>query len=82
MVKANLGLVLSGGGHRGVAHAGALKAMMERGIEYDVLSGVSAGSTVAAMYAAGYGPQDILDLFRKVKLFSFSTFARRGAGFV
>lgn len=76
------GLVLSGGGHRGVAHAGALKAMQESGFEADVISGVSAGAIVGAMYAANYSPEDIVELFKKIKLFSISTFARRGAGFV
>ena len=82
MKSERLGLVLSGGGHRGVAHAGALKAMQERGIEPEVISGVSAGAIVGAMYAANYAPEDIVDLFKKIKLFSISTFARRGAGFV
>ncbi len=76
------GLVLSGGGHRGVAHAGALAAMEERGIEPDVISGVSAGAIVGAMYAANYSPRDILELFQKIKLFSVANFARRKAGFV
>jgi NTE family protein len=76
------GLVLSGGGHRGIAHAGALLAMEERGIEVDVISGVSAGAIVGAMYAANYGPEDILKLFKKIKLFSIANFARRKAGFV
>ncbi|MGB5980638.1 MAG: patatin-like phospholipase family protein [Nonlabens sp.] len=82
MSQVRRGLVLSGGGHRGVAHAGALKAMQEQGFEADKISGVSAGAIVGAMYAANYSPEDILDLFKKIKLFSFSTFARRGAGLV
>jgi NTE family protein len=76
------GLVLSGGGHRGVAHAGALQAMQEHGLHIDVISGSSAGAIVGAMHAANYSPQDILQLFKKIKLFSIATYARRKAGFV
>lgn len=58
-----IGLALSGGGARGLAHAGALQAIEEAGIPIDVLAGVSAGSIVAVMYAAGIKPQTILDIF-------------------
>lgn len=50
---ARLGLCLSGGGARGFAHIGAIKAFEEAGIEFDVTVGVSAGSIVGALYAAG-----------------------------
>ncbi len=82
MKSPKIGLVLSGGGHRGVAHAGALKAMQERGIEVHSISGVSAGSIVGAMHAANYSPEDMLDLFKRIKLFTISNFARKGAGIV
>lgn len=61
--KPSVGIVLSGGGARGFAHAGALKAMGEMGIIPDVLAGCSAGSVVAVMYASGVKPENILDLF-------------------
>ena len=48
------GMVLSGGGSRGLAHIGFLKALREEGIEPDCLSATSAGAIVAALYAAGY----------------------------
>ena len=57
------GLVLSGGGARGFAHAGALKALEEMGIKPDILAGVSAGSVAAVMYAAGISPEKMLELF-------------------
>lgn len=76
------GLVLSGGGHRGVAHAGALQAMKEFELFPDEVSGSSAGAIVGAMYCAGYEPEDILSMFKEIKLFTFSTFARSKAGFV
>ena len=70
-----LGLALSGGGARGFAHAGALKALTEMGIKPDIIAGVSAGSVVTAMYAAGNSPDTILNLFSGVK---FTDFAELG----
>lgn len=49
--KYKYGLVLSGGGTRGFAHLGAIKALKEEGIQPDIISGVSAGSIVGALYA-------------------------------
>lgn len=49
-----VGLVLSGGGARGAAHLGVLRAMQEAAIPIDMISGVSAGSQIAALYAMGY----------------------------
>lgn len=59
----NVGVALSGGGARGLAHAGALQALEEAGYKPDVLAGVSAGSVVAVLYAAGVRPKRILDMF-------------------
>ncbi len=61
-----LGLALSGGGARGFAHAGALKALEEADIHPDLISGVSAGSIVGVLYADGYTPDEILELFAGV----------------
>ena len=47
----NVGLVLSGGGYRGAAHAGVIKAMEELRITPDYISGTSAGAIVGALYA-------------------------------
>ncbi|MBQ9659537.1 MAG: patatin-like phospholipase family protein [Clostridia bacterium] len=58
-----LGLALSGGGIRGVAHAGVLKALEENGIKVDVIGGTSCGSFVASLYAMGYSPYYIYKLF-------------------
>ena len=57
-----IGLVLSGGGARGVAHLGIIKALSEQGIRPSVISGTSAGSLVGAMIASGYEPDDVLDI--------------------
>lgn len=58
-----IGLALSGGGARGFAHAGALMALEEMGIKPDIVAGVSAGSVVTGLYAAGHKPEEILKMF-------------------
>ena len=60
-----LGVALSGGGIRGVAHAGALKAFEENGIKIDTIGGTSSGSLVAVLYAMGYTPYYIYMLFKR-----------------
>ena len=59
----NIGMALSGGGVKGAAHIGALQALSEHAIRPGCLSGSSAGSIVAVLYAAGYTPRQILDIF-------------------
>ncbi len=51
-----LGLALSGGGIRGIAHAGALKALEDNNIKIDVIGGTSAGAMISSLYAIGYSP--------------------------
>lgn len=59
-VKAQkVGLVLSGGGAKGLAHIGILKALEENNIPIDYITGSSMGGIVGAMYAAGYSPAEI-----------------------
>lgn len=60
-----IGLALSGGGIRGIAHVGVLKALEENGIKIDIIGGTSAGSMVASLYAVGYKPNEIYELFKK-----------------
>ena len=54
-----LGLALSGGGARGLAHIGVLKVLEEAGIQLDYLAGTSMGGVIAAAYAAGLKPDEI-----------------------
>jgi NTE family protein len=61
--KYELGLALSGGGARGFAHPGALKAIEDFGLKPDVISGTSAGAIVGVFYADGYTPEEIIQLF-------------------
>ena len=60
-----IGIALAGGGIRGIAHAGVLKALDENGIKVDAIGGTSAGSIVAALYAMGYKPYYIYVIFKK-----------------
>lgn len=54
-----IGIALSGGGVRGTAHIGVLKALEENGIRPGLVSGTSAGSLIAALYCSGYNPDEI-----------------------
>lgn len=58
-----IGVALSGGGVRGAAHIGVLKALHESGIPISMISGTSSGSIVASLYAAGYSPREIEKIF-------------------
>ena len=60
-----IGLALSGGGARGIAHLGVIKALEEHGVRFDYISGTSAGAIVGAMYAYGYTPDEIINIITK-----------------
>lgn len=60
-----LGLALSGGGIRGIAHAGVLKALEENDIDIDIIGGTSSGSIISTLYAMGYSPYYIYILFKR-----------------
>ena len=63
-----VGLVLSGGGAKGLYHVGVIRALEENAIPIDYVAGTSMGSIVAGMYAAGYTPEDIaVDIQRSVQ---------------
>lgn len=64
-----IGICLSGGGAKGIAHIGVLKALREVGIYPDVVAGASAGSVVGALYAAGKTPEEMIDFVRDGSLF-------------
>lgn len=59
------GVALSGGGIRGIAHAGALKALEDNNIKIDVIGGTSSGAVIAASYAIGYSPYYIYLMFKR-----------------
>ena len=64
--KIKLGIAFGGGGARGFAHVGAIKAFLEYGIDFDYVAGTSAGSVVGAAYAAGLSYEQILEICKKV----------------
>lgn len=72
--KYKIGLALSGGGIRGLAHAGALQALEELNIKPEIISGVSAGAIVAALYADGYSPLEIRKMFLRIDVRKMTSF--------
>lgn len=64
-MKKGIGIALAGGGIRGIAHVGVLKALEENNIKVEAIGGTSVGSIVAALYAMGYKPYYIYVLFKK-----------------
>lgn len=59
----SVGVVLSGGGAKGMYHIGILKALEENNIPIDYIGGTSIGSIIGGMYAAGYSPEEIEQIF-------------------
>jgi len=64
--KYKIGIALSGGGVKGLCHAGVLKALEEFGIKPDIISGVSSGALVGALYSDGYSPDEIAVCFEEI----------------
>ena len=62
--RPRLGLALSGGGAKGLAHIGILKAIDSAGLSIDYLTGTSMGSIIGALYASGYSADSILSIAR------------------
>tara|TARA_R110000868_G_scaffold104270_8_gene287139 strand:+ start:13155 stop:13952 length:798 start_codon:yes stop_codon:yes gene_type:complete len=69
--KNKIGIALSGGGVRGIAHLGILQGLNEEGISPDYISGSSAGAIVAALYAHGYPPETIFNIITQTNYFKF-----------
>jgi NTE family protein len=78
----SIGCVLSGGGSKGLAHAGALKFLEEQNIHPTEISGTSAGSIVAALYACGKTPEEILEFFKSIYFFNWKHFTLKKAGII
>jgi NTE family protein len=75
-----LGLVLSGGGARGIAHIGVIDALRSHGLEPDFISGSSSGAIIGALAAAGHSTETMLEFFRKASPFRLSVVTVRKAG--
>jgi NTE family protein len=69
MDQHQLGLALSGGGARGIAHAGVLHAFDEMNIPVNIISGTSSGAIIGVLYAAGVKPTEMENIVKKKKLF-------------
>ncbi len=72
--KYKIGVALSGGGAKGIAHLGVLKALEEYGIKIDMISGVSVGAIIGALYADGHTTEEINNFFQKSSLFQMVSF--------
>ena len=64
-----IGLALSGGGARGIAHLGMMRALEEKGIRIDCVSGTSVGAIIGALYAQGMAADEILEALLKTRIF-------------
>ena len=78
----SIGLVLSGGGSKGIAQAGAIKFLEEQNIRPTQIAGTSAGSIVGALYAFGKTPEEILEFFQSIYIFHWKHFTFKKAGFI
>lgn len=80
MADVKVGLALSGGGARGFAHIGVLKALRESGIPIDIIAGTSAGSFAGGAFAAGLEPDEIVSVGSKIRWTDIAGFSysRRG----
>ena len=69
----SVGLVLSGGGAKGIAHIGVIKALEENDIPIDYIAGTSMGAIVGSLYAMGYTPEEMLELIKSKEFSYWST---------
>lgn len=77
-----VGLALSGGGARGFAHVGVLKALVEHEVPIDLVAGTSAGSFVGAAYAAGMSVDEIVEVGKQISWFGVAGFSYSPKGFL
>lgn len=67
--KYKIGIALSGGSTRGIAHIGVLKALIDNDLAPQIVSGTSAGSIIGTLYASGKSPEEMLDFVKTSSLF-------------
>ena len=65
--RARIGLVLSGGGARGAAHVGVIRALEQLHVPIDAVAGTSMGAVVGGLYAAGLSGDEIEEVFRRLE---------------
>jgi NTE family protein len=78
----SIGLVLSGGGVRGMAHIGVIKAMEEFGLGANIVAGSSIGALVGALYANNNSVLDMMRFFKETPLFKYNYFAVAKPGLI
>jgi len=78
-----IGLALSGGGSRGIAHIGIIEVLEKMGVRIERIAGTSMGSIVGGLYAAGYSPEYLINSFENIDwAASFSSSPRRRSTYV
>lgn len=81
-----VGVALAGGGLKGLAHIGALKALEDLGIEIDYITGTSSGAMMATLYAMGYTPEEMIQVtkesYKKMIKFKKRVFLKAGIKFL
>lgn len=80
--KHKTGIVLSGGGTKGIAHAGVIKFLEEKNIQPSIIAGASAGSIVAGLYGMNKSSEEMLSFFKSVYFFSWKHFTFNRPGFI
>jgi NTE family protein len=80
MRNKKIGLVLSGGGTRGLAHIGVLESIEKLNIKIDYVAGCSIGAIIGAFYAAGKSSEEIKEFILKHKLIDFFDFSFSNVG--
>lgn len=69
----SVGLVLSGGGAKGMAHIGVIRVLEENNIPIDYIAGTSIGAIIGGLYAAGYTPDEMEEMFKSDNFYFWST---------
>lgn len=64
--RPKVGVVLSGGGAKGLAHIGVLKVLEEQGVQVDYITGTSMGAIVGGLYASGYTATELDSIFSSI----------------
>lgn len=64
--RKKVGVVLSGGGAKGLAHIGVLKVLEENGVKVDYIAGTSMGAIIGGLYASGYTASELDSIFKNV----------------
>ena len=73
LTRPSVGLVLSGGGAKGIAHVGVIKALEDNDIPIDYVTGTSMGAIVSSLYACGWSPERMMDMFTSEDFLDWST---------